>query len=165
MSLAIYEYQSMFDHRVFVNPAIKSGELERVVNTNYHKYFGASIKSYHSFAGPFLKILGIATIWQEEQKIYYLNTKSLQKYFYRLFTIAPGHSDIEKIVMDKNAFLNLPISKSAHYYCSSSFKMNPLNWMTLMTSRYIFFMKNGYQNTVLEKLNPDFLVKALSGKI
>lgn len=166
MSLAIYVYQSTFDHRIFVNVEMKQSELESLINKNFDRYFGASIRSYNSFTGPLLKIIGIAIPWQIDNKIYYLNVKSLQKYFYRLFTISPISGNLEKKVLDEKEYLKLPIYKSIKSEAIvNSFKFSKVGWMSLMTSRYIFLLANGYRSSVINELNPSFLIKVLSRKI
>lgn len=166
MSLAIYDYQSAFDHRIFVNVEMKQSELASLINKNIDRYFGASIRSYNSFTGPLLKVIGIAIPWQIDNKIYYLNVKSLQKYFYRLFTISPNVGQLEKKVLDEKEYFKLPIYKSTKPdACVNSFKFSKAGWMSLMTSRYIFHVANGYRSSVLDKLNPSFLIKVLSRKI
>lgn len=166
MSLAIYDYQSTFDHRIFFNAEMKKSELASLIDKNFDRYFGASIRSYNSFTGPFLKVIGIAISCQIDNKTYYLNIKSLQKYFYRLFTISPNAGDLEKKVVDEKEYLKLPIYKIVEPKMgTNSFKFSKSGWMSLMTSRYIFLLANGYRNNVLDKLNPSFLTKVLCRKI
>lgn len=167
MSLSIYEFHAPFSQRLFLSCTLDATHLQNLILNNFSAYQGASIRTYDPLIGSILKVFGLAVEWQINQQTYYFNTKSLQKFFYRLFLVIPAFEDLSCRVEKQSEYLKLPISPLASKILQekSAFKICSTGWMRMMTGRYVMLLKYGYDNTILHKLKPDFLLKVLSGKI
>lgn len=163
MSISTYIYSTTFSDRIFLSWSLTQDQLKEKVDQDFSKYIGASIK-VHTYAGPFFKFLGLATPWHHNGRVYFLNTKSLKKYFYRQFCVFPASDPLPARVAKIYEYLKLPCSPLSilNHNCHR-FKINPLTWMQSMTSKYNHFCKLGYDASVIAKLKPTLMVAVLSG--
>lgn len=161
MKISSYFHQSWFSYRLYLSKSLTEKELKTLV-LHPKEWTGAGIKAYPPIIGRVLSILGIATVLKTNNDVYYVNSQSFKKFFYRMFLITPSCHTLEKKIENfvfKNQLPPSPLFLQKEI--KDRFRVNNRMWILTMHSRYKELQKKGYDNQILNKLNENFLVELL----
>ncbi len=162
MDLSIHIHDFSDASRLFFSRSLTKEDLSNYVSSHQNELYGAGIRVYTPFWGPLFAIIGLAQKWITNQGVFYLNTSSLKKYFYRLFVIHPSHKSLQERVQLIGEHMMLPISPLSVYADTrSKFVVKAKGIMKTLHVYYTSMATSGYSSSILNQINVNYLLSAL----